>query len=218
MTALILLAAGASTRMGRPKQLLPYRGVPMVRRAAMVALASLCRPVIVVTGANAEAVGAALDGLPVTLVFNAEWEGGMGTSIGAGLRALPVEVDSAVLALADQPLITAEIYNSLLGEPGCDIVAARYAGTVGVPVLFRRRYFAELLALPASQGCKGVILAHREACRFVDCPEAEVDVDTPEGYRRVGEGLGGNAHIDARETLKVRVVENDDLWNPVDVH
>ncbi len=187
MTGLILLAAGASTRMGQPKQLMPYRGVPMVRHAATVALASSCRPVIVVTGANAEAVGAALDGLPVTIVFNAEWEGGMGTSISAGLRALPGEADGAVLALADQPLITSEIYDSLLSEPECDIVAARYAGTVGVPVLFLRRYFDDLLALPASQGCKGVILSHREVCRFVDCPEAEMDVDTPEGYRRVGE-------------------------------
>lgn len=187
MTGLILLAAGASTRMGQAKQLLPYRGVPMVRHAATVALESSCRPVIVVTGANAKAVSAALDGLPVTIAFNAEWEGGMGTSIGAGLRALPQDVDAVILALADLPLISAGIYDSLT-EGDAGIVAARYAGTVGVPVLFRRPYFAELLSLPPSKGCKGVILAHRDVCRFVDCPEAEVDVDTPDAYRRVFAG------------------------------
>src|SRR5580704_14397123 len=107
--ALVLLAAGGSTRMGSPKQLLPYQGRPLIRHAAETALASGCHPVMVVLGSHAAEIRAALEGLDVVVVENTEWEKGIGTSIRAGISGAEIMAcDGAVLALADQPLITSE--------------------------------------------------------------------------------------------------------------
>lgn len=188
-TGLILLAAGMSSRMGESKQLLPVGGRPMVRHAAQAALASDCNPIVVVVGAYEKEVRQALAGLPVLIAANPNWSEGMGSSIQAGLAALPDTcAGGAILALADQPLITAKIYNDLLQrarQSGKPIVAAQYAGTVGVPVLFRRSFFPNLMALQPSQGCKGVILSHLSESELVTCPEAEVDIDNAADYRRL---------------------------------
>ena len=191
--ALILLAAGGSTRMGEPKQLLPYQGRPLVRHAAETGLEASCSPVVVVLGANSEAVGECIAGLDVIKTLNPGWEIGMGSSIQAGLRVLAdTDADSAILALGDQPFVTAEFYRSLIAEAessGCGIISARYAGTVGVPVLFARRNWILLESLAPDQGCKGVILRNGGDAKFLDCPEAAIDIDTPEEYRRlVGPG------------------------------
>lgn len=187
--ALLLLAAGNSVRMGKPKQLLPYRGEALIRHAAKAALASRCSPVVVVLGANTELVRPAIADLPVHIAQNLDWELGMGTSIQCGLRAIEaLPVDGAILALADQPLINEETYNTLLRlheREGSPIVSARYAGTFGVPVFFHRDAFPALYALAPGQGCKGVIQSHTEKTTFLNCPEAEADIDTPEDYQRL---------------------------------
>lgn len=186
-TTLLLLAAGNSTRMGSPKQLLDYGGVPLLRHAARQALDSRCDRVIVVLGADSDAVRRALFSLPVDVVENPRWDEGMGTSIQAGLRAVK-DADAAILALADQPLVTAAVYDRLIRQhelSGQPIVTSQYAGTVGVPVLFAKSLFGPLLALKPSQGCKGVILAHLDQSLRIDCPEAEADVDTPQDYEQL---------------------------------
>jgi len=186
---LILLAAGSSTRMGEPKQLMDYRGKPLVRHAVDTALASACRPVIMVLGANAGAISAVVRDLPVETVENSRWSEGMGTSIQAGVRvAAERELDGVILALADQPLVTAEIYDRLAAQHEITrkpIVTSEYAGTVGVPVLFAKEYFPHLLALQPEQGCKGVILRHASSALRIACPEAEIDVDTPVDFQRL---------------------------------
>jgi molybdenum cofactor cytidylyltransferase len=187
-TAIVLLAAGNASRMGTPKQFLDIGGKPMVRHAAETALASQCRPVVVVAGAHAAEIRAALVGLSVSVAENANWAAGMGSSIQSGLALLPAETAAVIVSLADQPLLTAEIYESLIAEhrrTGAPIVAAAYAGTVGVPVLFARAYFPHLLALPPDQGCKGVILKNREHAVSMPCPEAETDIDTAADYARL---------------------------------
>jgi len=185
----VLLAAGGSTRMGSPKQLLDYHGKPLLRHAAEVALASDPSRVIVVLGSRAAELRPALAGLPVRIVENPDWEGGMGTSIRAGIEAAEKEaLDGVTLGLGDQPLVTAEILDRLVRthlESGRPIVASEYAGTVGVPVFFAREYFPHLRALKPAQGCKGVILAHTGNAVRLACPEAEVDVDTPADYERL---------------------------------
>lgn len=186
-TAIVLLAAGESRRMGTPKQLLDFRGVPLLRHAALTAIESECGPVVVVLGAHAEELRPALANVPIQSVVNDQWSKGMGTSIQTGLRALEhrPEVTGAILALADQPYITAEFYRLLVEQhalTGKSIVAASYAGTVGVPVYFSRGSFPLLMALTAEQGCKGVILGNAADCLRIDCPEAEIDIDTPEDY------------------------------------
>ena len=113
----------------------------------------------------------------------------MGTSIQAGIRAAEaLELDGAILALADQPLVTSAILCHLAAEhqrTGQPIVASQYAGTVGVPVYFAKSHFPQLLALAPDQGCKGVILKHSDFALRIDCPEAEADIDTPVDYERL---------------------------------
>ena len=182
---LVLLAAGKSSRMQAPKQLLPFRGKPLVRHCAEIALVAY-QSVIVVLGANALEVTAALDGMPVTLVHNQYWEQGMGTSIGAGVqRAAKDNLEGIVLSLADQPMVSADYLRGLSEahkESGQPVVASRYAGTVGVPVFFAHSFFDQLLQLRPEQGCKTVILSNRDRALCVDCPEAEFDIDTPQDY------------------------------------
>ncbi len=180
----IVLAAGRSSRLGTPKQLLDFGGQPLVRHAAEVALASGCRPVVVVLGSLGSRIALVLDGLPVRIAVNARWGEGMGTSIQTGLAALAGDnLDGVILTVGDQPLVTAEHLDALIARQaatGCPVVAAEYAGTVGIPVLFMSPMFGQLRALPPDQGCKSVILANRTSGAFLACPEAEHDIDTPE--------------------------------------
>jgi molybdenum cofactor cytidylyltransferase len=185
----IILAAGEASRMGAPKQLLDYQGRPLICHAADVALASLCRPVVVVVGAQADALRKELEGWPVEIAENPRWREGMGTSIRRGVEALGGHgVDGVILALADQPLITPAMLDRLSelhAKTGKPIVASEYSGTLGVPVLFDQTMFPDLLALAPDKGCKGVIMAHRDLTHCVPCPEAETDVDTPADYERL---------------------------------
>ena len=187
--ALVLLAAGGSTRMGSPKQLLPYRERPLIRHAAETALASGCDPVVVVLGAHVEEIRAALNGLDVVVVENTEWELGVGTSIRAGISGAEIlGCEGAILALADQPLVSAEMLKRLVEEheeTGRPIIASEYSGTVGAPAFFTPEFFPNLKALLPSEGCQGVILAHLDQSIRISCPEAETDIDTPGDYQSI---------------------------------
>ena len=188
-TGIIILAAGQSARMGEPKQLLSFQGKPLIRRAVETALASVCRPVVVVLGAYAERIAPVLDGLPIEIVINPDWELGVGTSIRAGVEALSKHpIQAAILCLADQPLISSAVYDRLVSTQaasGREIVTSEYSGTVGVPVLFGRTFFSKLSGLKPDKGCKGVILDHPDHCVRIPCPEAETDIDSPADLARV---------------------------------
>lgn len=188
-TAVIVLAAGNSTRMGAAKQLMPYRGRPLLYHAVEQALDSECGPVVVVLGAREKELRKVLADLPVEIAVNRNWADGMGSSIQTGLRAIEGRnIDGAILCLADQPFVLAEFLCGLLEkhvESGRTIVASSYAGTVGVPVYFARKAFGKLLALAPNQGCKGVILENMADVLLVECPEAAMDIDTPADYARL---------------------------------
>jgi molybdenum cofactor cytidylyltransferase len=175
-------------RMGSAKQLLDFGGKPLLRHAVESAQGSGCDPVIVVLGANEAEIHPVLAGLDVEIVVNERWPEGMGTSIQAGLRALENrDVRGAILALSDQPFVTSDFLRGLVDrhhQSGRPIVAAQYSGTAGVPVFFAREAFPLLMALKPDQGCKGVILGHPGDALLVDCPEAAMDIDTPEDYAR----------------------------------
>ncbi len=185
----ILLAAGGSTRLGSPKQLLTYRGKTLLRRAAETALAADGRPVVAVLGRDAAALRAELAGLDVLAVENPGWERGMGTSVRLGMAALGEEAVAVLLMLCDQPLVTAEklamLIDAFRQAPGGGIIAAAYNGTVGVPALFARTYFDELRALPDAAGAKPVLRRHRDNVTAVPLPEAAVDIDTREQHERL---------------------------------
>jgi len=192
----MILAAGASTRLGRPKQLLPFRGRTLLRHAAETALASLCRPVVVVLGAFAERLNLELAGLPVTVAMNPQWNEGMSSSIRAGLKALAPDrdgPDAVVIMLCDQPLISAQFLDRLVAvrqTSGKGIVAAEYGGEAGVPALFSRAYFPELAALSGSRGAKPVIARHANDAERIPLPEAALDIDRQEDVQRLCAGAG----------------------------
>jgi len=188
---LIILAAGASTRMGTPKQLLTHRGQTLVRRAADAALASVCRPVVVVLGAYANQVSVELRELPVRVTMNQRWNEGMSSSIQNGLKTLrdeSPEASGVVIMLCDQPFVSAAIINQLVEahrQTGNSIVASAYGKTRGVPVLFGRKLFAELVALKAGEGARQLIANQASKVVTIYFPQGAFDVDTPLDYERL---------------------------------
>lgn len=186
----VILAAGASTRMGKPKQLLPYGRQSFLSHTVTVALASGCHPIIVVLGAYAEQVHYEVSHLPVRVVQNVQWAQGMGASIRAGIEALSTESDleAAVLMLCDQPFISAEVINRLIqAYQATDkpIVASEYAGTLGVPVLFQRTLFSELMTLSSNEGAKPIIRKYPHQAIGIPFSDGAIDIDTPKDYEHL---------------------------------
>ena len=191
--ALLLLAAGASARMGRPKQLLPYQGRTLLRHAAETAVASGCAPIVLVTGAVHEALVSEVADLPVRAVHNPAWTTGMASSIRAGLLAVVEACPRAVLIMVcDQPLVTPELLRQLIRqqqETQAPIAAAAYGDTLGVPAVFAQALLPALGQLEGPQGAHRLIARHQAEVQPVPFPGALLDIDTPEQYA----GLAGQA-------------------------
>jgi molybdenum cofactor cytidylyltransferase len=187
----VILAAGASSRMGTPKQLLEYGGQTLVRRAALAAQGAGCNPVVVVTGAHAEQLEKELHGLNLREANNPEWESGIGSSIRAGIHAVVKaneKVTALVLMLCDQPFVTSDVLRGLLTahrETGREIVASSYGETIGVPALFGKAFFAELDRLESGAGAKQVIQRHLTRVHLLPFPQGEIDLDTPADFARL---------------------------------
>lgn len=186
----IILAAGASTRLGTPKQLLHYRGQSLLRHTAEVAIASGCHPIIVVLGAQAERLEAEVEQLPVSVVKNNHWAKGMSSSIQTGLAVLQSihpSVKAVVILLCDQPFVSAALVHQLIEgyhRTGKPIVASEYADAVGVPALFSHVLFPVLMTLPADRGARYVIQNRAQAVIRVPFSLGEIDIDTPDDYER----------------------------------
>jgi molybdenum cofactor cytidylyltransferase len=189
---LILLAAGASRRLENfPKQLLEFRGKTLLRRAAENALASKCGKTCVVLGANAEKLKREIDDLPIEIVVNENWANGMSSSLKCGLgKLLEVEpnLPAVVVTLCDQPLIDSAIIDRLteaFSASRNQIIAAEYAETVGVPAIFARSIFDELMNLADDGGAKQIIKKHAASVGKIPVPEAAFDVDTRNDYENL---------------------------------
>ncbi len=194
--AAVILAAGASTRFGQPKQLLDWDGIPLVAHVADVALAAGLAPVVVVLGCEAGAIRTALGPRPVQAVMNWRWEEGLSTSVQVGLMALPPEVEAAIFLQSDQPLITPELLRALMArfETGdAPIVHPTHAGKRGTPVLFARPLFPELATVTGDEGGRGLIAHHAKNVVTVEVadPLLLADVDTPADYERLRKGTSG---------------------------
>jgi molybdenum cofactor cytidylyltransferase len=184
----IILAAGAAQRFGSPKQLLPWRGEPMVRHVARKALAAGLAPVVVVLGAHADQIEGVLNDLAVERVVNPEWEQGQSTSLQAGLKALPPGTGGAMFMLADQPQITPGLLQALLEAHRVQlppIAAPLIDGRRGNPVLFDATTFADLMGVQGDTG--GRALFSRYPIAWVPWHDASalLDIDTPEDYTRL---------------------------------
>ena len=187
----IVLAAGGSTRLGKPKQLLPYKGASLLQHAVTEAIGAALTPVIVVAGSNAELIKNELTSMPVELVDNANWQSGMASSIVTGLNFLLSrypEVDGVIFLMSDQPFVNATLLHELLQVHRTTtklMVASSYNGTVGVPVLFHHSIFPQLLQLTGDEGARKLLQRHIEQVATVSFPQGDIDIDTPGDYENL---------------------------------
>jgi len=184
----IVLAAGASTRFGSPKQLVRIGGRPLlhsvVARTAEIAGSAL----IVVLGAGAAQLAPLLKHSPGSVVVNRQWREGLASSIRAGVARLPPTCAGVMLVLADQAAVTTDDLKRLAGtwrrRPRC-VVAALYAGTIGAPAIFPRSSFTDLASLRGDSGAQTILRRSADRLVRVPMPAAELDLDTPEDLLRL---------------------------------
>ena len=179
--AVIVLAAGASNRLGVPKQLLKYNGITLLRRTVETVLLSKVKFVHVVLGFEAEKMKLEIANLPVDIVVNPNWQNGISTSIHSGIQSLGPNIDAAIIVLCDQPKLSTDILNTLINtytSTRAPIITCKYAGTVGVPALFDHRIFPELLSLEGDLGAKKIIEQHAKERFEIDFLDGEIDIDT----------------------------------------
>ena len=185
----VILAAGEASRFGQPKQLLDWRGRPFIQAVAESAMEAGLSPVIVVTGAAADSVESAVEGLPVIIARNPHWQDGQASSIQAGIAAVPTAAGAAMFLLSDQPQVTPQVIRALgeahaAGLPPIVVPMIRDERR-GTPVLFDRSTFADLLALRGDVGGRGIFSKHRVHYLPWHDGRLLLDVDTPEDYRRL---------------------------------
>jgi molybdenum cofactor cytidylyltransferase len=184
-TSIVVLAAGNSSRLGLPKQLLQYKNKSFLRHIVEIALEVRASEVIAVLGFESDRIRHECDDLPIRTVLNHDWPEGIASSIRAGIRAIHPQAEGALICLCDQPAITTELLSTLVSMCSHEkpIAATEYNQILGVPACFDRSIFAELLQLQGDIGAKRVIA--QERIRVASCvfPEAAADIDTLEDYQ-----------------------------------
>jgi len=193
--AAVVLAAGGSARFRKPKQFALFYGETFIRRIVAAAIQARCAPVVVVTGKDSAPIGLELSRLTVSISVNRHWQSGMGSSIVVGIRQamnLAPDIDAALLLTCDQPFVTAAVITQMIqlrltiGKP---IIASAYAETIGIPALFDRSCFPDLLRLKGDSGAKGIILARPDDVASFDFPSGEIDIDTAADYEKLDQSL-----------------------------
>jgi molybdenum cofactor cytidylyltransferase len=191
---IIILAAGSSSRMGVPKQLLLIDGKTLIKRVIDVAIDTPCYPIVTVLGANKELIKKELSKVPITIIDNPQWEKGMSSSIKMGLAGTYMtfkEIDAVIFLTIDMPFISANLINEMIKKASendaISIVACQYenqkgVSTLGIPVLFKRDLFNDLLELTGDEGAKKIVLKNKEKTYLVNFPEGKIDLDTIDEY------------------------------------
>jgi molybdenum cofactor cytidylyltransferase len=185
--AVILLAAGSSSRMGEPKQLLKIENDFLIRRSARVALQSNTYEVIVILGHRANEIRKLIEDLPLTILVNDQWEKGIGSSIKRGISYLKGKSFEAGLVMTcDLPLLQPAHLQNLISsyqQNKVSVVASHYSGSLGIPALFDKKLFDQLLLIGDYQGAKQIIQENNKHLISIEFPEGAIDLDTPEDYR-----------------------------------
>ena len=185
---IVILAAGSSSRMNRSKQLLEVGGESLLLKSVRIALQSKTEKIVVVLGANETAHRKLIDQLPVEIVSNPKWQKGMGSSLKKGLQhilqILP-DMKSVIVMVCDQPLLTTAHLNQLIESSvstKTSIVASYYSTTAGVPALFKKDLFDQLLCIEDREGAKSIIQKNGSVIKTVEFPGGEIDLDTKFDY------------------------------------
>ena len=187
--SLIILAAGASTRMGMPKQLLMIEGKTLIRRVSEMAIDTSCHPIVVILGANKEPIRKEIEKIPLTIIENTKWEDGMSSSIKMGLVGAYLthrDIDAVIFLTVDMPFVSVELINKMIKkateDPDNQIVASFYENQVGIPVLFKRSVFNDLLELKGDEGAKKLVMENKDKTSLIDFPKGKFDLDTIDEY------------------------------------
>lgn len=187
-TAILLLAAGGSTRLGQPKQLLQYKEKSLLAHVADEAIASACGPVFVVLGASMDLLAAEIKGKEIRVIENSNWKEGMASSIRCGLEKIEewgLHPEYIMIVLCDQPYISAALIAALMKkqrETKLPVIASNYDGAVGTPALFHRSFFQRLKELKGDKGAQTLIKADPAKLAVVSFPGGGTDIDTKEDY------------------------------------
>ncbi|PWB27977.1 NTP transferase domain-containing protein [Flavobacterium sp. HTF] len=191
LTAIIILAAGNSSRLGEPKQLLRYKNKTLLENTIAAASAVPNSIIIVVTGANHELIQKELYTESVIICYNPDWENGMSTSINAGLKKLLTlhpDIQKCIFTVCDQPYLSGAVFEDLLKEyfkTKKGIIASSYSQTLGTPVLFDKKYFDGLFELKGQEGAKKIITQFAEDTTSVLFDNGAIDIDTVEDYNNL---------------------------------
>ena len=186
--AVIILAAGASKRMGQPKQLLPYKGETLLSYVTKIALNSECDRIIVILGANADKIEPEIARLPIKIVKNTEWNEGIASSIRCGIeyiREYFLDINGVIFLTCDQPFLSPEVIQGLIdvyNSTHKPIIASKYGQTLGIPALFERSLFSELMKLKGDRGAKKIIKKYPDLVSNVPFSQGRFDLDTIDDY------------------------------------
>ncbi|HEX4066811.1 MAG TPA: nucleotidyltransferase family protein [Acidobacteriaceae bacterium] len=189
--AAVVLAAGASTRLGQAKQLVRVGGESLLRRTVRIAAEAGCFPVVVVLGFEAERMEAELEGMPAEVLVFPEWAEGMGSSLRCGVEAVrrsDPPSDAVMVLVCDQPRLSAEHLRALLTQhrtSAVPITASVYAGKTGVPAVFAREAFPELQGLQGDRGARNLIRRRADRVQGISWSDGSVDLDVQEDLRGV---------------------------------
>ena len=187
MIALIILAAGESSRLGSPKQNLLFNGETLLKRAVEAGQQSNVDTIVVVLGAHADLIKPIRDTLTL---YNKNWQEGMASSIRCAMVEINKDpaIEEVIIMLCDQPFVSADLINSLItkqNETAKSIIASTYKKTSGVPVLFVRSLFPELLLLRGKEGAKKILKQHMNNIATIPFERGGIDIDTPEDYSKL---------------------------------
>ncbi|TWJ00728.1 molybdenum cofactor cytidylyltransferase [Mucilaginibacter frigoritolerans] len=186
---IIILAAGSSSRLGKPKQNLVYKGQTLLQRAIETAHSSACETIMVILGANAEVIIPTINEPEISIIQNNNWIEGIASSIRLGvakIQELNPAISSVILMLCDQPFIDTHILNMLtLAKTKSGIAACGYNDTVGPPALFDKAYFDELLGLKGTEGAKKLLTKYTDTVTIVPFEKGKIDIDTLEDFEQL---------------------------------
>ncbi len=197
MISAIVLAAGESKRMGRPKQLLEWQGKPLLQHSLESLINSAADEIILVLGHEADRIREALPALPIKIVINRDYQQGMASSLRQGLLAMDRSSEAFLVLLADQPGIGPELVNTIIrtfrqADPRRGIVRPMYRGRRGHPVLIGAQYRKEALRLRGDVGARQILMNHPGDVLEIDVEDNAVleDIDTPEEYQNYTKRAG----------------------------
>jgi molybdenum cofactor cytidylyltransferase len=191
--AAIILAAGRSSRLGKPKQLLNYKGKTLLEHTIHAVKESSVQSIILILGSGFERVINEIDISGLHIIKNDNWETGIASSIVSGINALydiaPLP-DAAILTVCDQPFVTGSLLDELLAAQKTTsklIIASKYEDTIGTPALFHKSFFLQLIGLKGDSGAKKIMQQYPGAVATIPFPLGSIDIDTPSDYESLSE-------------------------------